>query len=322
MSYFPQGILTTTGLKGSLEAYFNDGDPESFAILCFCCPAPQWQFTTLVHYCYVYYDPKNNLPQQTVSLDTDTSSLHKALQASIKTTDELNCNLTIHQKTLLPLHYKLGHIGMKHIQWLLRQGKLNCHHQHQVANCPIPKCAACLFGKMTKRPTQATTTTQKTTSVGNLKKDHLCPGQYISADQFVCAEPGHLYNSQGMTPTHEKFHGGTLFVDHSSGFIRVEHQVTLNASDTIKSKISFEKQAYLDGVIINQYHTDNGIFKASVFLEHIANKNQTIKFYGSGTPHQNGITEWAIGVTVAMAHTVLIHAAMHHPEGTISSDLW
>ena len=66
------------------------------------------------------------------------------------------------------------------------------------------------------------------------------------------------------------------------------------------------------------YHTDNVGFKDSVFLEHLANKNQTIKFSGSGAAHQNGVAERAIGVVVAMARTMMIHAAMHQPEGDIT----
>ena len=63
-----------------------------------------------------------------------------------------------------------------------------------------------------------------------------------------------------MTQTHEKCHGGTIFVDHSSGLMNVKHQVTLNASNTAKAKISFEQNSHLDGVIMSQCHTDNGVF--------------------------------------------------------------
>ena len=71
----------------------------------------------------------------------------------------------------------------------------------------------------------------------------------------------------------------------------------------------------MDGVIINQYHTDNGVFKASVLLEHSENKKQTIKFSGSGAPHQNGIAESVSDVVVAMERTIMIHAEIHQPEG-------
>ena len=92
---------------------------------------------------------------------------------------------------------------MKHIQCLVRQGNVVCHNKHQVSNCEIPKCAACLFGKITRRPTEATTTKRKPDNQGNIKKVHLKPGKCISADQYVCMESGKLYNSRGMTHIHE-----------------------------------------------------------------------------------------------------------------------
>ena len=103
----PQGIKTVDGLRGSLEAYCNDDDPESFALLRFRHPSRYWQFTEPVHFCYVQYDSKTNLPQQTAYLSSDTTMLSKALLASIKTTEDLNQNLDMHQKALLQLHFRL-----------------------------------------------------------------------------------------------------------------------------------------------------------------------------------------------------------------------
>ena len=59
-----------------------------------------------------------------------------------------------------------------------------------------------------------------------------------------------------------------------------------------------------------------------MFLENLANKNQTISFTGSGAPHQNGVAERVIGVVVAMARTMMIYADVHQPEGGITSDMW
>ena len=183
------------GLGGSLEVHCNDNDPESFAILRFRHPSRRWQFTTPVHFCHVQCDSKTNLPQQTAFMSSDNTMLHKAIMSSIMTTGELNKNLDIHQKSLLQLHFKFGHIGMKHIQHLVRNGKVNCRNVNQVADCGIPKCVACLFGKMTRKPTEATHTQRRKDNQGNLKKGHLKPGQCISADQCVCAEPGQLCDS-------------------------------------------------------------------------------------------------------------------------------
>ena len=54
--------------------------------------------------------------------------------------------------------------------------------------------------------------------------------------------------------------GGTIFVDHASGLGWIENQVSLIASDTVRSKQSFESFAATCGVTVKEYHGDNGIF--------------------------------------------------------------
>ena len=54
----------------------------------------------------------------------------------------------------------------------------------------------------------------------------------------------------------------------------------------------------------------------------MAAKKPDISFSGSGTPHQNWFAERAIGIIQNMARTMMIHAAMQSPEGTITAELW
>jgi len=60
-----------------------------------------------------------------------------------------------------------------------------------------------------------------------------------------------------------------MFCDHLSGKISVQQQVMLNGSDSIRSKRSFERECAQDGVTIDSYHSDNGIFKANDFVEEL-----------------------------------------------------
>ena len=53
-----------------------------------------------------------------------------------------------------------------------------------------------------------------------------------------------------------------------------------------------------------------------------ANKKQTIRFAGVGAPHQNSVAERAIGVVTFIALNMMLHAAMHSPEGAITANLW
>ena len=74
--------------------------------------------------------------------------------------------------------------------------------------------------------------------------------------------------------------------------------------------------------MIKGYHTDNGIFNASEFMEEMLNKKQKIRFSGDGASHQNGEAEHAINTVVTMARTMFMHDALICPEDTLSTDIW
>ena len=62
----------------------------------------------------------------------------------------------------------------------------------------------------------------------------------------------------------------------------INHQVAINATETVKVKPTFEREAQSQGVEIKGYHTDSGIFNASEFMEDLLNKQQKIRFSGAG----------------------------------------
>ena len=59
-------------------------------------------------------------------------------------------------------------------------------------------------------------------------------------------------------------------------------------------------------MIINVYHTENGIFNTSKFMEDVLKKQQKIRFSGSGASHQNGAAERTINMVVTMASEILM----------------
>ena len=73
--------------------------------------------------------------------------------------------------------------------------------------------------------------------------------------------------------------------------------------------------------MIKGYHTDNGVFNSSDFMEELLKKHQKIRFSGAGASHQKGAAERAIKMVVTMESTMLIHAALGCPEDTLSTDL-
>ena len=68
-----------------------------------------------------------------------------------------------------------------------------------------------------------------------------------------------------MTASHLTYGGGTIFVDHASGFTQVKHQVSLSAGDTIQAKRNFERLLFDHGVIVRKFQADNGVFNSAEF---------------------------------------------------------
>ena len=80
---------------------------------------------------------------------------------------------------------------------------------------------------------------QSTSCEMSLKRNHLRSGDCISMDQFICEQPGSLPHIKGKEKTEDNFHGGTIFIDHSSGFIFVHNQVSLRSRETLVGKQLF-----------------------------------------------------------------------------------
>ena len=118
------------------------------------------------------------------------------------------------------------------------------------------------------------------------------------------------------------FSGGCVFIDHDSGYVSIKHQVEINATETVKEKLTFERDDQSQGVAIKGYHTDNGIFNSSECMEELLKKQQRIRFSGPGASHQNGEAQRAIKMLVTMARTMLMHAALRCTEETFSTNLW
>ena len=72
----------------------------------------------------------------------------------------------------------------------------------------------------------------------------------------------------------------------------------MNGSETIHSKLQFEREALSFGVQVLSYRTDNGIFTKEAFMTELESKNQLITASGVGAHHQNRIAERSIRTLV------------------------
>ena len=65
---------------------------------------------------------------------------------------------------------------------------------------------------------------------GALKANHLKPGFEVSVDHF---------ESRLLGRTFDSYKGGSIIVNHCSGFLHVEHQLGFSAVETVRAKQAY-----------------------------------------------------------------------------------
>ena len=88
----------------------------------------------------------------------------------------------------------------------------------------------------------------------------------MSVDHCISRDPGRLYHTKGKSDQSYVSSGGCVFIDHASVYVSIKHQVAINATETVKEKLTYEREAQSQGVVIKGCHTDNGIFNSSLFM--------------------------------------------------------
>jgi hypothetical protein len=158
-------------------------------------------------------------------------------------------------------HFRLVHLNFPSIQQVLKGGWLgNSPSVLAAGRCQAPNCASCLYFKAKRRP--AGSIHHSPTNNSSLMIDDLRAGQTVSMDHFVVRERGRLYESRGKTLVENMYTGGCIFVDHASGYIYIHFQVLQNSTETIEGKMKFERHLFNNGIVVRNYHTDNGIFNS------------------------------------------------------------
>jgi len=208
-------------------------------------------------------------------------------------------------------HNKLGHISNSRMVNMARIGEL----PRILANCRVPICPSCLFGKGTRRAWRSKGTPKQAST-----RTVTAPGDCVSVDQLESTTPGLVGQLKG-TLTNQRYRVMTIFVDHYSDLGYVHAQKSTSAQETVEAKHAFERFAKSHGVQVKHYHADNGRFAEKMFTSDIAQKGQTISFCGVNAHHQNGIAEKRIRDLSDTARTMLIHANRQWPEA-ISANLW
>jgi hypothetical protein len=105
------------------------------------------------------------------------------------------------QAELLRWHYCLGHLLFCYVLLLVRLGEIPRH----LAKVKPPRCDGCLFGAMTKVPTEAAKPILEATK----------PGQCVSVDQMISTQVRFIAQLKGML-TRKRYCAATVFVDNFS----------------------------------------------------------------------------------------------------------
>jgi hypothetical protein len=134
-----------------------------------------------------------------------------------------------------------------------------------LSTCDPPLCIACLHGKQHR--------SSSSSSTGVLDALHLSPRDCVSGDQLESTTPGLIPTFRG-SPTTEKYHAGTLFVNHASRFLHFTPHVSTGSREALNAKHRFELLAFHHNRSIKCYHTDNGIFASKDFCQSCLQQKQ------------------------------------------------
>lgn len=287
------------------------------------------------------YHPCSNLPLMLLRPDPPRAGLsHVDMQlcqkrpnsehyprALLSVCDEVNQNITQAQKEALLWHFRLCHANFGWIQTLLRskrsgEAPIIPPRNKQASSCAHPLCAACQFGKQSRRPANKpghfSVDSAKEMA---LKKEKLEVGQRIHGDQYISAVPGRTPVGRGSSAALNQYTGGVLLADSASEFIFLRNQVTLGTGDTLQTKQAFEHFAAQYGVKLQSFRVDNMPFASKEFRADCEAKGQTIDFSGVGAHHQNGVAERALKTITQWARSMMLHSLLHWPEEADAS-LW
>lgn len=186
---------------------------------------------------------------------------------------------------------------------------------HRLAKCPVPACTACMYGKAIKRKWRDKNADNQAEAYVPTR-----PGEVVSVDQMISATPGLIAQMTGW-PCKARYKCATVFMDQASDYSYVVIQKGTSADETVEAKMVFERFASDNGIKIQHYHADNGVFKTNQWKNHCMERGQGFSFAGVNAHHQNGRAERRIRTLQELSRTSLIHAHRRWPEA-ITANLW
>ena len=210
--------------------------------------------------------------------------------------DTERTSLDFHDE-LLRWHYRLGHLPFDRVKQLAQTGQL----PKRLLTSKKPFCAACQYGKMTKRPWRVKGDNKHATKTATQT------GQIVSVDQLESNSPGLVAQLKGKL-TQQQYKYAMVFVDQFLGYTFIFLQRCLTSEETVQAKHAFEPSSEQCRVKIKHYHADNGRFADNAFIQDCKTQGQSISFCGVDANFQNGIAERRIRDMQGHTRTSMLYA--------------
>ena len=64
----------------------------------------------------------------------------------------------------------------------------------------------------------------------------------MSADHYISRAPGRIYHTKGKPDPSDMLSGECVFIEHARGYVSIKHQVAINATESVKANLEFEKE--------------------------------------------------------------------------------
>ena len=174
-------------------------------------------------------------------------------------------------------HHRLNHLSATN---MLRLAKAGILPKTFLKLNKIPKCASCAFGQAHRRQWRS-----KGHPGGHIRsKAETKPGDGVSVDQIVSAQPGLIPQMVGFLTNH-RIVGATVFVDRVTQYIYVHLMKALTTDNIIAAKSACKRRFSQFGHKIHHCRADNGRFSDAAFIDDVHYCSQRISFCGVGAHH-------------------------------------
>jgi len=248
-----------------------------------------------------------------------------------------NFNLNPAQQELLKWHCRWCHCDMNRVRMILskpRQPKNTAITGERIPQICVPTetgtstcesfcCTACLYAKQKRRTPDSSTETKNKDLEGALTKDDLSPGDVVSCDQYMSPSKGRLSHTRGKEASSNQYVGGTIFIDHATNYLFVNHQVNLTCESTVASKHLCENVFDDYGIHIKQFAADNHPFRSKPWVADCAVQLQRPTRHSGVGAHHQILAERQIQTTFNWSRANLLHFVLHWPQMAKNRDnLW